>query len=169
MTQYTLNSFRMVIRGASVIGFSVCSLFSVCPIYSNIQMSISQLFEELQSWNSEFCVMCSILKTNKTLIFSEENLHYIGQLDLSSISNKGTSVSTFYVLLCISYISCSCIPKRESLKLAPTTCYFICWQVLFVNSVITVKPVIVNIVLLRVFQNIEIWPIYFVNLENEIF
>ena len=71
--------------------------------------------------------------------------------------------------MCISYISRSCIPQRESLKLAPTTCYFICWQALFVNSVFIVKPVIVNNVLLRVFQNIEIWPIYFVILENEIF
>ena len=51
----TCRSIGTAIRGASVIGFSVlCLLYVLCNIFSNIQMSISQPFEELHGWNLEY-------------------------------------------------------------------------------------------------------------------
>ena len=67
-----LSSFGIVMRGASVFGFSVCSQFFVYPIYSKLQMSISQLLQELQGWNPDFFVMCSILKKKITIFFGQK-------------------------------------------------------------------------------------------------
>ena len=56
-------SIGTAIRGASVIGFFLCFLSVLSSLYiclshifSNIPISISQPFEELQGWHSEYKV-----------------------------------------------------------------------------------------------------------------